>query len=99
MSAYEDLRQFVAVIADDAQEKASELVNCAESIEKCVVMFDRLTATTNGNSAKTVESSFLAAQKHILIAANALLEAAKAGSEWCGSSVPELKLVLKPKRR
>ena len=99
MSAYEELWQFVAVIAYDAQSKAAELVNYAVSIDNCVVIFNRLTSTSSGNTAKTVDSSLLEAQKQILIAANALFEAAKAGSEWCGSSVPELKLVLKPKRR
>ncbi len=99
MSTYEELQQFVAAIASEAQNNAVGLVTCADNIEKYSAEFARLTATSQGSSAKTVESLFRAAQKQILLAANALIEAAKAGGEWSGSSVPELKLVLKPRNR
>lgn len=99
MSTYKELQQFVAAIASDAQSSAVGLVSCADNIEKYSAEFARLTATSQGSSAKTVETSFRAAQKQILFAANALIEAAKAGCEWSGASVPELKLVLKPRSR
>lgn len=97
MSTYEELQQFVATIASDAKSRAFDLVNCADNIEKYAAAFQRLTATTQGDSAKTVGDSFHTAQKQVLFAANALLEAAQAGYEWSGSSEPELKLVLKPR--
>lgn len=99
MSSYEELQQFVAAIASDAKSRVFDLINCADNIEKCAAAFQKLTATTQGNSAKTVEYSFHTAQKQMLLAANALLEAAQVGNEWSGTSEPELKLVLKPRSR
>jgi len=99
MSSYDELRQFVAYIAEEAQNNAVNLVGCAENVEKTSAVFSRITTSTHDNTAKTVEASFRIAQKHILIAANALIEASKAGCAWSGLSEPKLELVLKPRHR
>lgn len=96
MSSLEELQQYVAGIATDAQNKAIELAAYSDVIQKYVALFSSLTATTQGSSARIVHSSFLAAQKDVLEAAQALLVASKAGQEWSGDSQPVLKRVLKP---
>ena len=96
MSSFEELQQYVAGIATDAQSRAVELTAYSNVIQKYVELFSSLTATTQGSSARIVHSSFLAAEKDVLKAAQALLEASKAGMEWSGASQPVLKRVLKP---
>lgn len=98
MSDYAELQQFVGSISYDAQQNAYILKNCADSVERLAVSFDRLTEATRDPSAKTVGASFRSAQKQLLIAAKALLEAAEAGYAWSGESQAELKLVLRRRR-
>ena len=98
MSDYEELKQSVRVIADNTKQNACMLVNCADSIERLVASFNRLTEATRDSNAKNVGASFRSAQKQLLIAAKALLEAAKAGYTWSGDSQDVLKLVLKRRR-
>lgn len=98
MSDYEELQQFVKALSDDAQQNSYVLANCADNVERLVASFDRLTEATRDPSAKTVGVSFRTAQKQLLIAARALIEAAKAGYTWSGDSQAELKLVLRRRR-
>lgn len=98
MSDYAELQQFVGGVSDDAQQNAYILKNCADNVERLVASFDRLTEATRDPSAKTVGASFRSAQKQLLIAAKALLEAAEAGYTWSGDSQAELKLVLRRSR-
>ena len=99
MSEYSELQQYVASLAANAQQSAEGIVAYSRRIEKSAALFDRLTATTNDRSAAEVGANFRDAQKQLLLAARALLEAAKAGGEWCGDSGPVKKLVLKPSGR
>ena len=94
MSDYAELQQFVGAVSDEAQQDAYLLTNCADNIERLF----RLTEATRDPSAKTVGVSFRTAQKQLLIAAKALIEAAKAGYTWSGDSQAELKLVLRRRR-
>lgn len=96
--SYAELQQFVGAVSDEAQQDAYLLTNCADNIERLVASFDRLTEATRDPSAKTVGVSFRTAQKQLLIAAKALIEAAKAGYTWSGDSQAELKLVLRRRR-
>ena len=98
MSDYAELQQFVGAVSDEAQQDAYLLANCADNIERLAALFDRLTEATRDPSAKTVGTSFQSAQKQLLVAAKALVEAAKAGFTWSGESQPELKLVLRRRR-
>lgn len=98
MSDYAELQQFVGAVSDEAQQDAYLLTNCADNIERLVASFDRLTEASRDPSAKTVGVSFRTAQKQLLIAAKALIEAAKAGYTWSGDSQAELKLVLRRRR-
>lgn len=93
------MQQYVASIAGEAQNSAFYLKACADDMEKCVVLFSKLTSSTNIYSAKTVEASFRTAQKQLLIAVKALVEASKAGSEWSGVSDAQPRLILKPRGR
>ena len=63
-----------------------------------VFWFVRFTETTRDPSAKAVGASFRSAQKQLLIAAKAFLEATEAGYTWSGDSQAELKLVLGRRR-
>lgn len=94
MSSYEDLRQYVAGIAEDAKNDAIHVMAYADDIEKCIAIFARLTSSSRISSAKTVETSFRTAYKGLLEAAKALASASKAGAEWSGISTPELTLKL-----
>lgn len=98
MSDYAELQQFVGAVSDEAQQDAYFLANCADNIERLVASFNRLTEATRDPSAKTVGTSFQSAQKQLLVAAKALVEAAKAGFTWSGESQAELKLVLRRRR-
>lgn len=99
MSRYEELKQFVAALSGDTYKNAEDLVKCADNVKTCAAMFERLTATTQGNSAKAVGQAFQEAEKQLLIAARFLVEAAKAGYDWSEGFSPELNLVLKPRSR
>lgn len=98
MSDYAELQQFVGAVSDEAQQDAYLLANCADNIERLAASFNRLTEATRDPSAKTVGTSFQSAQKQLLVAAKALVEAAKAGFTWSGESQAELKLVLRRRR-
>lgn len=98
MSDYEKLQQLVKVVSGNTQQNAYALANGADHIEELSVLFISLTEATRDPSAKAVTASFFSAQKQMLIAAKALLEAAKAGYAWCGDAPVELNLVLKRKR-
>lgn len=89
MSTYKELQLLVADIAASSQNTAFYLSNLSKDIEKYAASFDRLTATTQGNSAKNVEVAFLKAEKDLVVAVNALIAAANAGFEWSGSSPKE----------
>lgn len=86
----------MAGISADAQNSAIGLEAYSNLVQKYVSLFSSLTATTQDGSARIVQTSFLTAQKDILKAAQALLAASKAGSEWSGESQPILKKVLRP---
>lgn len=89
MSTYKELQLLVADVAASSQSTALHLRNLSKDIEKYATSFDKLTSTTQGNSAKTVEIAFLKAEKDLVLAANALIAAANAGFEWSDSSPKE----------
>ena len=69
MSSLEELQQYVAGLAADAQGRAIDLEAYSSLIQKYVALFSSLTATTQDNSARIVQSSFLTAEKDVLKAA------------------------------
>lgn len=95
MSAYEELVGFVSTISSDAAEVSEQLAALSENIGKHAKSFDALTSSTRDGSAQVVAASFHQAQRSVLEAARALLEAAKTGNEWCGGSQPVKVLVKK----
>lgn len=98
MSDYEALRQFVRSVSDETQQQAYLLAGCVDQMEQLAASFNALTKATQDPAARETGASFHFAQKQLLLAARALLEAAKAGYGWCGDAPAELKLVLKRRR-
>ena len=92
MSTYGELVQLVSGISEETFQCAEMLVALSNQAKERAALFARLTATTGDRSADEVKASFNEANRQILIAARALMEAGKTGSEWCGNAQPQLTL-------
>ena len=92
MSKYEELLQIVEIISSDTENSGYQLLQYTESIGRFIASFSNLVNGTNDSSAKAVVASFSNAQKELYMATKSLLEAAKAGNDWCGADSPKLQL-------
>ena len=96
MSQYEELISAVEEIAVQAEKDACNLARYAESIGRFNTVFNSLADGSNDSSVKNVYCLFILAQKDLYKAVKALIEASKAGKNWCGETSP--KLILKKVR-
>ncbi len=95
MSDYSELKQYVDLISDETKKDGMWLLKCSQDIQKLNAYFAQITAGTNLNSAKQVETYLRNAQKDVLHAAKALLAASEAGKAWSAEIGPTKEKVLR----